>query len=56
MLPGDPSIGFLKGVSLEGMGRREAAAREFQRFLASTPQGDAAGYSASRLKAWGYLK
>ena len=39
LLPGDPSIGFLKGVSLEAMGRRDAAARAFQRFLATTSKG-----------------
>jgi predicted Zn-dependent protease len=56
MLPGDPGTGFLKGVALESMGRREAAAQEFRRFLAVTQQGQAAGYASQRLKAWGYAK
>ncbi len=56
MLPGDPGTGFLKGVALEAMGRREAAAQEYRRFLAVTQQGQAAGYASQRLKAWGYAR
>ena len=56
MLPGDPGTGFLKGVALESMGRREAAAQEYRRFLAVTQQGQAAGYASQRLKAWGYAR
>ncbi|AKJ28043.1 M48 family metalloprotease [Caldimonas brevitalea] len=56
LLPGDPGVTFLKGVSLEGMGDRERAAKHYHRYLTATRQGDAAGYSANRLKAWGYLK
>jgi predicted Zn-dependent protease len=56
LLPGDPGTGFLQGIALEGMGRREAAAQQFARYLQSVPQGQAAGYAMSRLQAWGYVK
>ncbi|HNT39371.1 MAG TPA: M48 family metalloprotease [Rubrivivax sp.] len=56
LLPGDPGTRFLKGVSLEGMGRRPDAAREYAAFLQGGAQGEAASYAQGRLKAWGYLK
>lgn len=56
LLPGDPGVTFLKGVSLEGMGDKAAAARQYNAYLRLTRTGDAAKYSASRLKAWGYTK
>jgi beta-barrel assembly-enhancing protease len=56
LLPGDPGVTFLRGVALEGMGEREAAARQYNAFLRLGAQGQAAQYSASRLKAWGYVK
>jgi len=55
-LPGDPGVVFLKGIALEGMGRRPDAARQYQRFLQFTQQGQAAQYAASRLRAWGMLR
>jgi predicted Zn-dependent protease len=55
-LPGDPGVLFLKGVALEGMGERQAAAQHFGSYLRVTQQGGAAEYSVARLKAWGYLK
>ncbi|NWG73993.1 MAG: M48 family metalloprotease [Rubrivivax sp.] len=55
-LPGDPGIGFLKGVALEGMGEQRRAAEQYAGFLRVTQQGEAAQYAASRLKAWGYLR
>ncbi len=55
-LPGDPGVLFLKGVSLEGMGRQREAAEHYAGFLRVTQQGNAAQYSASRLKAWGYVR
>lgn len=55
-LPGDPGIGFLKGVALEGMGEQRRAAEQYAAFLRTTQQGEAAQYAASRLKAWGYLR
>lgn len=56
LLPGDPGVTFLRGVALEGLGEREAAARQYHAFLRLGAQGQAAQYSASRLKAWGYVK
>lgn len=56
MLPGDAGITFLKGVSLEGMGRRQEAANQYATFLRRQQQGDAAQYAMSRLRTWGYVK
>ncbi len=56
VLPGDAGVLFLKGVALEGQGQRQAAAQHYAGFLRVTQQGQAAQYSATRLKAWGYLK
>ncbi len=56
MLPGNEQIVFLKGISLDGMGKKDGAAREYHRFLQSTSQGDAAKHARQRLKDWGYIK
>jgi len=56
LLPGDPGIAFLKGVSYEGAGNPRAAAENYARFLRAGGQGKPAEYSMSRLKAWGYAR
>ncbi|MGB4063654.1 MAG: M48 family metalloprotease [Azonexus sp.] len=56
LLPGDAGVTFLKGISLEGMGKRPEAAKQYAAYLQRTQQGKAAEYSISRLKSWGYLK
>ena len=56
LLPGDPGVSFLKGVSLEGAGRREDAARHYYQFARNAPGGNASQYAVGRLKAWGYVK
>jgi len=56
LLPGDSGVLFLKGVSLEGMGQRQAAAQHYAAYLRQSNQGGAAQYSASRLQAWGLMK
>jgi len=56
LLPGDAGVTFLKGVSLEGMGRQKEAASQYAAYLRVSRQGKAAEYSQSRLKSWGYLK
>jgi len=56
MLPGDAGITFLKGISLEGMGKRQEAANQYAAYLRRTRQGQAASYAQSRLQSWGYLK
>lgn len=56
LLPGDPGIAFLKGVSYEGAGNSRAAAENYARFLRAGGEGEPAQYAASRLKAWGYLR
>jgi len=56
LLPGDAGITFLKGISLEGMGKRQEAANQYMAYLKRSQQGKAAEYSYSRLKSWGYIK
>ena len=56
LLPGDAGVTFLKGVSLEALGKRPEAAKQYAAYLQRTQQGKAAEYSISRLKSWGYLK
>lgn len=56
LLPGDPGITFLKGVSYEGAGNRRAAAQHYNAYLRQSQQGDAAQYAYSRLKGWGYVR
>ncbi len=56
LLPGNPEITFLKGISLEGMGDRRGAAQHYSAFLRHNQSGQAAQYAQSRLKSWGYLR
>ncbi len=56
LVPGDAGVTFLKGVSLEGMGRRQEAANQYAAFLKRTQQGKAAEYAYGRLQSWGYVK
>ncbi len=56
MLPGDAGVTFLKGVSLEGMGKRQEAAQQYASYLRRSQQGKAAQYAQSRLQSWGYLR
>lgn len=51
LLPGDPSIAFLKGVSLEGMGDRQRAAQHYAAFLRAGGQGQPAQFAQQRLQA-----
>jgi hypothetical protein len=55
-LPGNPSISFLKGYSLEGMGQKRQAAAEYNRYLKVVQQGELAQYAYQRLVQWGYIK
>ncbi len=54
VLPGDPGVLFLKGVSLDGMGQARQAAEHYAAFLRLTRQGGAAQHAATRLQALGY--
>ncbi|QRM18518.1 M48 family metalloprotease [Dechloromonas sp. TW-R-39-2] len=56
LMPGDAGVTFLKGVSLEGMGNKQEAARHYSTYLRQTRQGKAAEYAQSRLQGWGYLR
>ncbi|MFM2052640.1 MAG: hypothetical protein RL456_677 [Pseudomonadota bacterium] len=54
VLPGDPGVLFLKAVSLDGMGQSRRAAEHYAQFLQVSPQGQAAAFSVSRLRAMGH--
>lgn len=56
LLPGNGQITFLKGISLDGMGKKEMAARHYQTYLQSVSQGEAADHARRRLTTWGYIK
>jgi predicted Zn-dependent protease len=56
LLPGNPSIAFLNGLSLEGMNRVPQAAKEYHRYLQAVSQGERAQHAYRRLVDWGYLK
>lgn len=56
LMPGDAGVTFLKGVSLEGMGRKQEAANYYMAYLKRTQKGQAAEYAYSRLQGWGYVK
>lgn len=56
LLPDDAGVTFLKGVALEGMGDRPRAAVQYRAYLNMVSQGDAAQYSYTRLKSWGYVR
>jgi predicted Zn-dependent protease len=55
-LPGNPGTLFFKGLSYEGMQRRESAAKNYKGFLDVVNQGEQAKYAYQRLKQWGYIK
>jgi len=56
LLPGNPNTLFYNGRALEGMGRKNDAAREYTQYLQSVNQGEAARYAYQRLVQWGYIK
>lgn len=56
LLPGNPTMAFFKGYSLEGMQRKADAANEYIRFLNSVQEGEEAEYAYGRLVEWGYVK
>ena len=56
LLPGNPEIGFFKGLSMEGMQRKKEAAQYYYSFLQQVQQGSQAQYAYKRLKAWGYVQ
>lgn len=56
MLPGNPSLAFFKGYTLEQLGKKESSAAEFQRYLEAGAEGEEAEYARTRLTSWGYIK
>lgn len=55
LLPGDPGVLFMKGYALDGMGQSRRAAEHYAQFLQISRQGEAAQFSASRLRAMGHV-
>ena len=55
LLPGNPAVTFYRGLALEGMGRRQEAARAYAAFLRRVNRGPEARYAYNRLKSWGYV-
>jgi len=56
LLPGNPNVVFLEGYSLEGMNRRDEAARCYVQYLRAGGEGEFAVHARKRLAEWGYLK
>lgn len=56
LLPGNPSILFYQGYTLEAMGRRQESAEKYYKFLNQVNQGQQAQYAYQRLKQWRYVK
>ena len=56
ILPGDPSVTFLKGVTLEGSGDKRRAADHYYKYASQVQSGNASRYAVSRLRAWGRIR
>ncbi|WP_028579499.1 M48 family metalloprotease [Desulfogranum japonicum] len=56
VLPGNPEITFYKGYSLEQMGKKQAAAENYKKYLQNVNKGKQAQHAHNRLKSWGYIK
>jgi len=56
LLPGNPTIVFFKGYSLDGMHQVKPAAQQYTAYLGKVQQGDYAAHAYKRLKSWGYIK
>lgn len=56
LLPGNPNTVFFKGLSLEGMGRIEASASQYYRYLQTVKEGELAKHAYRRLVQWGYIR
>jgi predicted Zn-dependent protease len=53
LLPGDPAVVFLKGLTLEALGQPAKAAEHYRAYLGYTGQGQAAQYAVAHLKLLG---
>lgn len=56
LLPGNPTVTFFQGYSLEGMQKKDKAADAYYRYLQSVKEGDYAKHAYQRLVQWGYIK
>ncbi|WP_250645598.1 M48 family metalloprotease [Salidesulfovibrio onnuriiensis] len=52
----NPYMSFFTGLSKEKLGRKQAAAEDYYKFLQKVKQGDEAKYAYSRLVEWGYIR
>jgi predicted Zn-dependent protease len=55
-LPGHPNTVFFQGLSLEGMDKKEPAAKAYNAYLKQVQEGKQAQHAYQRLKEWGYIK
>jgi len=55
LLPGNPNTIFLKGISLEGMQKKEESAHEYMRYLKIVNNDEQAQHARQRLISWGYI-
>ena len=55
-LPGNPNTVFFQGLCLEGMDKKEPAAKAYNAYLQQVQEGKQAQHAYQRLKAWGYIK
>ncbi len=55
-LPGNPGTLFFQGLSLEGMDKKEPAAKAYKAYIQQVQEGKQAQYAYQRLKQWGYIK
>ena len=56
LLPGNPTVLFFKGYSLDGMNQIKPAAQQYIAYLGKVQQGEYAAHAYNRLKSWGYIK
>ncbi len=56
LLPGNPTIMFFKGYSLEGMQKKDKAADAYHQYLQVVKEGDYAKHAYQRLVDWGYIQ
>jgi predicted Zn-dependent protease len=56
LLPGNPELLFLKGLSREGSQRKEESARFYIAYLKVVQQGPHAQHAYQRLVDWGYMQ
>ncbi|MCP4692508.1 MAG: M48 family metalloprotease [Desulfobacterales bacterium] len=56
LLPGNPTVTFFKGYTLEAMQKREKAADNYHQYLLVVKEGNYAQHAYQRLVDWGYIE